>query len=313
MTHHFLALTGETPDSFRLLLDRSAFWKRSVREGMPESARLSGRGGGGAVLALLFQKPSTRTRVSFEMAMHHFGGRALYLSPSEVGLGSREAPEDVARVLGRYVDGIMARVFQHDDLISLARFSGVPVINGLSDIEHPCQALADFLTIFEHSTKEPAGGTLTFLGDGNNVCHSLMIAAALTGTHFRWCGPKGYEPLSDYVDRFQEIAEETKSRLELTNDVSAAAGSDFLYTDVWASMGQEDEAEKRRERFRRYQLNEDVLEKSPGARVLHCLPAHRGEEITDGVIDNPNVSVVFEQAENRLYAQMAVLERAFSE
>lgn len=291
---HFLALADETPASFRKLLDRAAHWKTAVKSGKVErildanSARTSP-----LVLAMIFQKPSNRTRVSFELAMHHFGGKALYLSPQEIGLGKREATRDVAVVLGRYVNAIMARVFSHTDITELSRYAGVPVINGLSDLEHPCQGLADFQTILEHQ-----GSVVTYVGDGNNVCHSLMLGAALLGMEFRWIGPKGYEPKIDTGAR-------------LFNDMSAVEGSNFVYTDVWVSMGDEAEADVRKKVFDPFRLDSKAMKFAPDAKILHCLPAHRGDEITDDVIDSPQ-SVVFDQAENRLYAQMAVLERALT-
>lgn len=301
---HFLSLADETPETLRRLIDRALFWKKSVRSGRVDrifagtKERTSPR-----VLGMVFQKPSTRTRVSFEMAMHHLGGKALYLSPQEVGMGEREAVKDVAAVLGRYVSAIMARVYRHKDVTELAKWSGIPVINGLSDVEHPCQALGDFLTTLEnHPHRQQV--TLSFIGDGNNVCHSLMIGAALLGIDFRWIGPEGYTPTKSIVEKAKSLG----GKVTQSHDPKSVKGSDWVYTDVWASMGQEQEKAKRKEIFLPYRLDVELMKLAPEAKILHCLPAHRGEEITDAVIDSPN-SVVIDQAENRLYAQMAVLER----
>jgi ornithine carbamoyltransferase len=305
VTRHFLTLAEETPASFSHLLDRAASWKTAVKaKNVPRPFDATPTRTSPLVLAMIFQKPSNRTRVSFELAMHHMGGKALYLSPQEIGLGKREATRDVAAVLGRYVDAIMARVFNHADVVDLAAHSGVPVVNGLSDLEHPCQALGDFLAMREHAPhkRKPV---LSYLGDGNNVCHSLMLAAALTGTEFRWIGPEGYGPEHAVLEKTRSLGGDVR----YSHDIDDLAGSDFIYTDVWTSMGDEAEAEERLRVFPPYRLDESALALAPGAKVLHCLPAHRGDEITDGVIDSPS-SIVLDQAENRLYAQMAVLERA---
>ncbi|MCG2768181.1 MAG: ornithine carbamoyltransferase [Anaerolineae bacterium] len=258
-------------------------------------------------LAMVFQKPSLRTRVSFEMAMNHLGGNAMYLSPNEIRLGERESVPDVARVLSRYVDGIMARVFSHDHILQLAEYSPVPVINGLSDYNHPCQALADMLTIREHKSAFP-NLKLAWVGDGNNVLHSLLFAASKLGMDLTAAIPKGYEPLEDVVLQAQEIAKETGSSIEMTNDpVEAVRDADVIYTDTWASMGQEEERKKRLQEFPPYQVNAALVSRAkPDTIVMHCLPAHRGEEITDEVADGPH-SVLFDEAENRMHAQKAVL------
>ncbi|HBW47412.1 TPA: ornithine carbamoyltransferase [bacterium] len=303
---HFVGITDETPETFIKLIKRSEFWKKSVKKGNvqqilgPTKNRTSSK-----VIAMIFQKPSTRTRVSCEMALHHLGGRGLYLSPNEIGLGKREATKDVAAVLGRLVDGILARVFSHSDVLELSKHAGVPVVNGLSDAEHPCQILGDFLTMLEHGWR-PGKGKLAFIGDGNNVCNSLIAGAALTGTEFVWVGPKGYEPDKKFV----EFAYQNGGKIILSNKISELKGSDFIYNDVWTSMGFEDEANKRRKKFKPYQMNSKVMELVPSAKILHCLPAHRGEEITDEVIDGKN-SIVLDQAENRVYSKMAVFERLF--
>lgn len=258
-------------------------------------------------LGMIFEKPSLRTRVSFDMAMLHLGGHALYLSPSEIGLGQRESIADAARVLSRYVDGIMARVFAHAHVVELANNSRVPVINGLSDHEHPCQALADLFTIIEHLGKLK-GLRVAFMGDGNNVARSLMFACALGGARFACASPRGFQLDNASVEKATGLAEESGGGIALTDDPQAAAqDADVIYTDVWASMGQEDEAAQRAKIFQPYQVNATLLARAkPQAIAMHCLPAHRGAEITDEVIDSPQ-SVVFDQAENRLHAQKAIL------
>ncbi len=261
----------------------------------------------GKVLAMVFQKPSLRTRVSFDMAMRHLGGDALYLSPDEVGLGKRESIADVSRVLSRYVDAIMARVFAHEHVLELARHASVPVINGLSDFNHPCQALADMLTIREHFGRLE-GLRLTFVGDGNNVAVSLLVACARLGLDFTIASPEGYELPAQALDLGRRLAEETGISIRLLRDPrEAVRGAHIIYTDTWTSMGQEAEAEQRRKAFPPYQVNAGLVgEADPSAIVMHCLPAHRGQEITDEVMDGPH-SAIFDQAENRLHAQKAIL------
>lgn len=259
------------------------------------------------LLAMIFEKPSLRTRFTFEAAMVQLGGHAIYLSPNEIGLGKRESVADVARNLERWCQAIMARVFAHQTLVELAENAEVPVINALSDLEHPCQALADFQTLIEHKG-EAKGKHLVFVGDGNNVAHSLMLLAAKLGTHFTIACPEGYEPNERILSLAREIAAATGSLITVMRDPKEAVRTaDAIYTDVWASMGQEHEAEQRKQVFLPYQVNAELLKAAkPGAIVMHCLPAHRGEEITDEVIDGAQ-SVVFDQAENRLHAQKAVL------
>ena len=260
----------------------------------------------GKVLGMLFMKPSLRTRVSFEVGMLQLGGHAVYLSPAEVGMGHRESTADVARVLSRYVDGIMARVFDHKDVVELAENASVPVINGLSDFSHPCQGLADLMTVEECLGQLP-GVRLVYLGDGNNVAHSLLFGGALAGMSVTVVHPEGYGPDAGVLERAAAIAEHTFGHVAASTDLDAVTGAQVLYTDVWASMGQEAEAESRKRAFRPYQLNQEVVERAdPGCVVLHCLPAHRGDEITDAVMDGAH-SRVFVQAENRLHAQKAVL------
>jgi ornithine carbamoyltransferase len=263
----------------------------------------------GRTLALLFEKPSLRTRVSFEIAMYQLGGRAIYLSPAEVGLGQREPVADVARVLSRYVDGIAARTFSQETLRILAGYSSVPVINALSDLEHPCQALSDLLTIYEKKGRLP-GLTLAFIGDSNNVANSLLLAASLTGMDFRIASPPGYEIKEEILRQGKEFAIRSGSQVLLTADPhEAAKGADIVYADVWASMGQEAEAEKRRLAFSGYQVDNKLLSLAKGdVLFMHPLPAHQGEEISAGLLDDPR-SVVFDQAENRLHLQKALLVR----
>jgi ornithine carbamoyltransferase len=258
---------------------------------------------GGKVLGMIFQKPSLRTRVSFDVAMLHLGGHALYISPSEIGLGQRESIADVARVLSSMTQGIMARVFDPAHITELARWSSVPVINGLSDRSHPCQAMADVLTLYEHFG-HLAGLKLAYVGDSNNVTRSLAESAVRFGMCMSVASPPGYQLKREAVDEISAMGLD----LQLTdNPALAVDGADVVYTDTWTSMGQEQEAEERRKVFPPYQVNETLLGKAAKhAVVLHCLPAHRGEEITDEVADGPQ-SWVFDQAENRLHAQKAVL------
>ncbi len=299
----FLSIADLDPQELSELLELAADLKIERRQGAMVQ-RLEGK-----ALAMVFQKPSLRTRVSFEMAMTDLGGRALYLSPAEVGMGARESVADVARVLSRFVDAIMARVFDHAEIVSLARWASVPVINGLSDYNHPCQALADLLTIGER-IGHLEGVRLAYLGDGNNVLHSLIFAAALTGMELRVATPEGYEPDADVVARGRELARATGASIVLAPDPRAAVlEADVLYTDTWTSMGQEEESERRARIFPPYQINAELLAlAAPGAGVMHCLPAHRGQEITDEVADGGQ-SWLWDQAENRLHAQKAVLVR----
>ena len=259
------------------------------------------------VLALVFEKPSLRTRVSFEIAMLQLGGYTIYLSPAEAGLGGREAVPDVARVLSRYVDAIAARTFSHKTLEVLAQYADVPVINALSDLEHPCQALADLLTIYEKKG-ELEGLALAYVGDGNNVAHSLMLSSALAGMNFRIASPAGYRVRDDLLELARSYAMESGTEIMCTEDPrQAVREADVIYTDVWTSMGQETESEKRRQAFTAYQVNDDLLSLAEeDAILMHPLPAHHGEEVAEGVLDTPQ-SVVFDQAENRMHLQKALL------
>jgi len=259
-------------------------------------------------IAMLFQKPSHRTRVSFEVGIARLGGTTTTLSEQDVQLGVRETVSDAARVLDRYVDGVVARLRSHGDMLALAAASAKPVINGLTDRSHPCQVLADLVTL-EEARGGLAAQHVVFVGDGNNVATSLIEASALAGFALTVVSPAGYQPKADVLERARSISA-GPLRVTLTSDLAAIDGATAIYTDVWASMGQESERDERRKVFARYQVNEAVMEAAPGAVFMHCLPAHRGQEVTDEAIDGPR-SVVFDQAENRLYAQMAVMAELF--
>jgi len=258
-------------------------------------------------LALIFEKPSLRTRVSFELAMRQLGGEAIYLSPAEVGMGKRESVADVARVLSRYADCIAARTFSHQTLETLAIYSRVPVINALSDLEHPCQALADLLTIYEKKG-ELKGLTLAYVGDSNNVAHSLLLGASLTGINCRIASPTGYTVQDRILHLAQDYASESGAEIFCCQEPRlAVSGADVVYTDVWTSMGQETEAEQRRQAFSGYQVNDELLSLArENAILMHPLPAHYGEEVAEGILDSPK-SAVFDQAENRMHLQKALL------
>src|SRR5579862_3198559 len=261
----------------------------------------------GKTLAMIFEKPSLRTRVTFDVGIHQLGGFSLYLSPAEINLGKRESVYDVAKNLERMVQGIMIRTFAHEIAEQMAEYANIPVINGLTDYSHPCQAMADYLTMWE-ATGNLEGLKVAFVGDGNNVAHSLMFAGAQLGAHVWVATPKGYEPRADAVDWAVDRGKETGGTCTVTNDPrEAASEADVVYTDVWASMGQEAEAGPRDQIFRPYQVNADLFRCAQrDAIFLHCLPAHRGQEVTDDVIDSPQ-SFVFQQAENRLHVQKAIM------
>lgn len=299
---HFLSLVDLTPEQLSDLLSLAADLKADWEDG-GNRPLLEGK-----TLGMIFQKPSLRTRASFEMGMIHLGGQALYFSPFEVQLGERESVSDVSRVFSRYVDGVMARVFGHEDMLTLARHSQTPVINGLSDYNHPCQAFSDLFTIIEKKGDNLKELKLAFVGDGNNVATSLLFGAALLGMDFAIAGPPGYELPGNVWAEGQELAIESGSQLLTTHDPKeAVAGADVVYTDVWASMGEEEEAQERASVFWPYQVNETLLaEAKSDVIAMHCLPAHRGQEITDAVCDGPH-SVLWEQAENRMHAQKAIL------
>ncbi len=297
----FLTIADYSSQELRSILDLAMSLKEDWKsEGNPP--RLKGK-----VLAMIFQKPSLRTRVSFDMAMRHLGGDALYLSPAEIGLGQRESIADVARVVSGYVDAVMARVFEHRHVEELARWASIPVINGLSDYNHPCQALSDALTILE---KKGAleGLQVSFVGDGNNVAVSLMHICAKLGAHFTIANPPGYDMPDDAIQEGRGMADKSGASIRLLHDPrEAVENADVIYTDTWVSMGQSEEAQKRREVFPPYQVNQELVSLAKDdVIVMHCLPAHRGEEITDEVADGPH-SVLFPQAHNRLHAQKGLL------
>ncbi|MGI6258974.1 MAG: ornithine carbamoyltransferase [Anaerolineaceae bacterium] len=301
MHKDFLDIIDYSPKELQDLLNLAIHLKKEYKAGGNEPV-LKGK-----VLAMIFQKPSLRTRVSFDVGMRHLGGDALYLSPNEIGLGQRESIADVARVLDGMVHGIMARVFDHDHLIQLAHWTTIPVINGLSDYSHPCQALADVLTIYEEFGKIK-GINITYVGDGNNVAVSLMQIAAKLGANFTIANPEDYDMPAESIETIKPIAQENGSKLTFLRDPhEAVKGAHVIYTDTWTSMGQEEEAAKRERVFPPYQINDALVkEADKDAIVLHCLPAHRGQEITDEVADGPH-SRLFQEAHNRLHAQKAVL------
>jgi len=292
-----LSVSDLSSEDIRLLISNAADMKA---EGW--SSLLSEK-----TLALIFEKPSLRTRVSFEVGMRQLGGQVIYLSPAEVGLGKRESVADVARVLSRYADAIVARTFSHHTLEIMANYAGVPVINALSDLEHPCQALADLLTICEKKGKLE-GTTLAFIGDGNNVAHSLLLAASLTGMNFRIASPQGYSVQDDILSMAEEFAIDSHAEITCTEDpYMAVNGADVVYTDVWISMGKEDEAALRRQVFAGYQVNDKLLSAArEDAILMHPLPAHHGEEVAEHILDTAQ-SVVIDQAENRMHLQKALL------
>lgn len=258
-------------------------------------------------LAMIFEKSSTRTRVSFETGITQLGGHALFLSPDDIQLGRGETIEDTARVLSRYVDCIMIRTFSHDNVITLAEFSDIPVINGLTDTFHPCQALADYFTIYEHD-KDLTKVKVAYIGDGNNMANSLILTAAIMGSHISVASPEKYSPDKDILDAAYSLARESGGSIEITSDIyKAAKGAHYLYTDVWTSMGQEKETAKRKKAFARYKISSELIKYcGEDCRVMHCLPAHRGEEIDADVL-NSNQSIIFDQAENRMHVQKAIM------
>lgn len=301
----FLAIADYSPNEIQSLLNLAVHLKKEWKSS-GNIPVLKGK-----VLAMIFQKPSLRTRVSFDMAMRQLGGDALYLSPAEIGLGQRESIADIARVLSGYVDAIMARVFDHNHILELARWSSIPVINGLSDYNHPCQGIADALTIQERFGNLK-GLNVSFVGDGNNVAISLMHVCAKLGANFSIASPDGYTLRKDAVELGRQFSDASGSTLTLLSDPhQAVKNAHVIYTDTWTSMGQEEEAKIREQVFPPYQVNTAlVAEADPNVIVMHCLPAHRGQEITDEVADGPH-SVLFPQAHNRLHAQKAILARLF--
>ena len=298
MKRDFLQVTDFTPAEINETFEIAKKLKQMVRDGV-EHHFFKGQS-----MAMIFSKPSARTRISFETGMFQFGGHALYLGPNDIGIGKRESVKDIARVISRYNDWIMARLFEHKHMVELAKYATVPVINGLTDYNHPCQIMADMLTIQEHrGTVE--GQKVVFIGDGNNVFNSFLNFATLFPYHLVIAGPKGYEPDAEIVARVRRSG---LSEIEVLHDpVAAAKDADVLYTDVWTSMGQEAESQQRLADFAAFQINSELLSHAKSdAIVMHCLPAHYGEEITEEVIDSPQ-SVVFDEAENRMHAQKAVM------
>lgn len=297
----FLAIADYSPDDLQALLDLAVELKTEWRE-TGSQPLLKNR-----VLAMIFQKPSLRTRVSFDMAMRHLAGDALYLSPMEIGLGKRESIADVARVISGYVDIVMARVFDHQHVLELGKWADIPVINGLSDYNHPCQAMADALTIQEEFGTLK-GLKVSYIGDGNNVAASLLHICTKLGADFTIASPEGYDLDSKAVQEAEEFAAESGSDIQQLRDPQKAVdGVQVIYTDTWVSMGQDEEAARRKKVFPPYQVNQELVKHAdPEAIVMHCLPAHRGEEITDSVADGPH-SRLFPQAHNRLHAQKAIL------
>lgn len=302
----FLAISDYSSDEIQDMLDlASKLKKQYFKKGNKPIFQ-------GKVLGMIFQKPSLRTRVSFDMAMRHCGGDALYLSPNEIGLGKRESIADIARVMSGYVHGLMARVFDHAHVLELAKWSEIPVVNGLSDYNHPCQGMADALTIQEKFGAKSKGLNVTYIGDGNNVTVSLMHVSALLGWNFSVASPEGYDVNPAAVEIAQKIAKKTKSKLTFLRDPhEAVKKAHVIYTDTWTSMGQEEETAKREQVFPPYQVNSKLVsEADKDVIVMHCLPAHRNHELTDEVADGPH-SVIFPQAHNRLHAQKAILARLF--
>ncbi len=299
MVRHFLSDLDLSVAEHTRLLTRAAEMKAK-----PKDFRTAL---GGKILAMIFHKSSTRTRVSFEAGIIQLGGQAIVLSAKDLQLGRGEPITDTGAVLSRYIDGIMIRTYAHDDVVALAKASHVPIINGLDDLLHPCQTLADMLTIIENrgTVKDQQ---LVYVGDGNNVAHSLMLGGARNGMHVRIVAPEGHQPSPTIFAQAKKEAAATSARIEVTADLAGVEGADAVYTDVWASMGQEAEAEERKRIFAKYQVTAALMKRAkPDAIFLHCLPAHRGEEVAAEVIDGPQ-SRVFDEAENRLHTQKALLE-----
>ncbi|MDA8396131.1 MAG: ornithine carbamoyltransferase [Candidatus Dormibacteraeota bacterium] len=297
-----LAVGDLSPEELLALLERAGELKQGADPGTPLARRS---------IALIFLRPSNRTRVSFEAAIARLGGHPIALFDREIEMGKRESVGDVGRILDRFVDGLVARIPSERDLRGLARAMRSPVVNAMTDLGHPCQILADCLTVREQ-VGHLAGARVTFVGDGNNVCNSWIECAQVGGIDLRVVTPSGYEPAAGVLQAAAQLPGMGGGRVLVTNDLEQGlAGTEVIYTDVWTSMGQEEQHEDRRQDFGPYQVNERVLERAPkGTRVMHCLPAHRGEEITDGVIDGPQ-SIVFEQAENRYWMQLALLAEIF--
>lgn len=298
----FIEMSDYSTEEIEYLIDLAIEIKHKQKSG-EEYQPLKGK-----TVGLIFEKSSTRTRVSFEVGTYQLGGHALFLSKNDIQLGRGESIADTAGVMSRYLDGIMIRTFGHDKVVDLARYATVPVINGLSDLAHPCQVLADFQTIYEHKGTLK-GLKLAYIGDGNNMAHSLMIGGAKLGVHVSIACPEGYEPDAQIVADAQEMAKATGAKIEVVRDPKVAVqDADVIYTDVWASMGFEEEQKARELAFADYQVNEELAKHAKSDYLfMHCLPAHRGEEVSEGVIDNSTHSIIFDQAENRLHAQKALM------
>ena len=301
MTRHLLTIFDLSTKEIESLLIRARELKAIQKQGI-ECRPLKGK-----TLGLLFEKQSTRTRLSFEVAALQLGGHSIYLSPHQIQMGRGEELRDTARVFSRYLDGVVIRTFEHKMIEEFAGNSSIPVINGLTDIHHPCQIISDMLTILEKKERI-SGIRLAYIGDGNNVAHSLIEGAAVMGMHIRIASPKGYEPDNRITEIARQKAKETGAAIEIMEDpFEAVDNADVVYTDVWTSMGQEEEEGKRKSMFKKYRINRELMKKAKGdAIILHCLPAHRGEEITDEMMESPQ-SVVFDQAENRLHMQKAII------
>lgn len=300
MKRDFLHVTDFTTEEIEGIFDLTKKLKSYVQQGK-EYTPLKGK-----TMAMIFAKPSARTRISFETGMTQLGGHAIYLGPSDIGIGKREAVKDIARVIARYDDIIMARLFAHAHILELAEYSAVPVINGLTDYNHPCQIMADIFTVLEHRG-HLENLKVAFIGDGNNVANSWLELALRLPLHFALACPAGYEPNADLV---KQVQQSKISTVEIVHDpLQAARSADVIYTDVWASMGQEAEAEQRKRAFAGFQVNNRLVEVAkPNVYIMHCLPAHRGEEITDEVIESPH-SIVFDEAENRMHVQKAIIHK----
>ena len=300
MPKDFLSVGDWSADDLWSIADRAESLRLAHRDGK-RARTLEGR-----TLAMYFEKPSLRTHVTFEAGIAQLGGQGVLLRPEQVGIGTRESPKDVARALSRWVDCLMARTFSHELVEQLALEATIPVINGLTDLLHPCQAMADLVTIAQFT--DPRESVLAYVGDGNNVVNSLILLCAVLGLRIHVATPATHRPSRPVLERAESLARTSGAQIEITEDpIEAVRGVDFVYTDTWISMGQESEAAARRELFRAYQVNDALLAHTADARVMHCLPAHRGEEVTGEVLDGPR-SVVFDQAENRLHAQNAILE-----
>ena len=298
MGKHFISIADYSKQEIEELFSLTKNLKEKTKKG--EEHQLCK----GKTMSMIFAKPSARTRISFETGMYQLGGYALYLSPNDIGIGKRESISDISRVISRYNDIIMARLFDHKHIVELAKYASVPVINGLTDYNHPCQIMADMFTILEHRGNLD-DLKITYIGDGNNVANSWINLASILPFNLTVCTPSGYEPDKDTLNRAKE---KNISHIQvLSNPKEAAKEADIVYTDVWASMGQENETNKRYEVFKDYQINEQLISLAKSdAKIMHCLPAHRGDEITDGVIDGPQ-SIVFDEAENRMHVQKAII------